>query len=877
MPKAVVVITAKNELNKGLEPAKRSLLDFGSITEGIQKKLSKAFTIAGIATAAVASFKAISNAAKACVNEFTEAEKVSKRLTAVWDNVGQAAGKSSKQIDDMAEALEKETYFSSESIKEASLLLAATESLTQDGFDRALQASMDLAAALGEDVTSAAQTLAKAIQEPESALSRLKSIGVSFTDDEKAQIKALADANREYEAQALILDKIESKYAGVAKAVADTPAGKLDAIRDTFGDIKETLGQGIVEALDPAFTFILNMLNSIHRWARDHMDQSRFWNDATNKSSHTLYTNYSEDFILERQTEAMQDVADALEMLRGDQWGKILEENYEMALEDILLLDRNVVAEQMKKDASIILGENYEDFIGTAEGFFERVTDQYDPLVAVLENINSALEEYSSLIPDKPEYTGSGSSTTSTTETVVESVLGSFLGKYGSQSESYQIRALNEAIATAETLRDTLESANTSEAKRILEEAGYTGSKNSAIGQLNEIIDSLNSKLDAFTALPELANSPTLTDLDKILEQYGKQSNAYQIKQLKEEYNRIAEAYEYASEEDRVYLREILASNEKQRKELEGGVEEIVNGSFLDNLENALSGALQNLGFESEASSTAAGTVISTFTQNLGEAGEFIERLASNMASMTPVLGAIVTALQYVVEGLAEVISPLLNDFVKDGIEPLRELGRVIGEILMPILEAVMPLVEESGRMLMGIFNALGVIIRPIAEFIGAILMPIIGRLTATLEVLEPLLKVIAGAVITISTAFEWVASWIKYIFAALFNALASIEIMGWRPLEGLAMDNPGRPGSYQDMWQANWAKMNQGFESSPTQLANSASMDQALSSASYRGATNVTINIYASGPFVGDNGMRDFARMIREEFDALDYYGVSA
>lgn len=53
--------------------------------------------------------------------------------------------------------------------------------------------------------------------------------------------------------------------------------------------------------------------------------------------------------------------------------------------------------------------------------------------------------------------------------------------------------------------------------------------------------------------------------------------------------------------------------------------------------------------------------------------------------------------------------------------------------------------------------------------------------------------------------------------------------------------------------------------------------MSQALSQASYRGATNVTINIYATGPFVGENGMRDFARMIREEFDALDYYGVTA
>ena len=59
--------------------------------------------------------------------------------------------------------------------------------------------------------------------------------------------------------------------------------------------------------------------------------------------------------------------------------------------------------------------------------------------------------------------------------------------------------------------------------------------------------------------------------------------------------------------------------------------------------------------------------------------------------------------------------------------------------------------------------------------------------------------------------------------------------------------------------------------------VAMSSSTQTALSSASYQGATSVTINIYAEGPIVGDGGMRQFAQMIREEFDALNYYGVSA
>ena len=817
MPKATVVITADNQLKKGIDPAKKSLLEIQNMVTKFDRQISKSLTLAGMAATAVASWKLITGAAKECINAYSEAEKVSMRLEAVWKNVGATSGKTAEQMDALAESLEKQTYFTSESIKEAGLLLAATESLTDEGFDRALQASLDLAAAMGEDVTSAASTLAKAIQEPESALSRLKTIGVSFTDEEKAQIKALAEANKEYEAQDIILSKIEGKYKDVAKAINNTPVGTIDNIRDTLGDIKETLGGALLDSLSPALESIYGWLTKISQWIAQSATSTSVISALQRGSSDLTGFNVSELEL------ALKSVNSALNSNSAEV--RAHESSYVRFAE---LLEKEIAYRQTLGviTPTVVTGSGGN---GTASAT-NLLADFIDKLMP-----KDVVSEYTAIID---------------------------------QAQTYLDKITQAVPATKAELKELLglpSDASGADIKSAVANGGYEDA-------LKIIISTFTAKLDAL--IPAIVNSPTLTDLDSILASYGKQSNAYQIKQLKEEYNRIASAYEYASEEDRVYLREILASNEKQRKELEGGVEEIVNGSFLDNITNSLASVFQGMGFGDEASASAAGTVVNTFVQNMGEAGEVVQRLATNMSTMGPVLGAIVTALQYVVEGFAEVISPLLNDFVKDGIEPLRELGRVIGEILMPILESVMPLVEESGRMLMGIFNALGVIITPIAEFIGAILTPIIGRLTVMLEVLEPILKVIAGAVITVSTAFEWVAQWIKHVFALLFNALASIEIMGWRPLEHLGMEDPGRPGSYQDMWQANWDKVNQGFEYSPTE---SASMSQALSQASYRGATNVTINIYATGPFVGENGMRQFASMIREEFDALDYYGVTA
>ena len=815
MPKATVVITADNQLKKGIDPAKKAILELQGIASKLDRQISKGLSIAGMAATAVASWKLITGAAKECINAYAEAEKVSLRLEAVWKNVGASTGKTAEQVDALAEALEKQTYFSSESIKEAGLLLAATESLTEEGFDRALQASLDLAAAMGEDVTSAASTLAKAIQEPEAALSRLKSVGVSFTDEEKAQIKALAEANDEYAAQDIILTKIEQKYKDVAKAINNTPAGTLDNIRDTLGDIRENLGGALLDSLSPALESIYGWLSKISEWVAQASTSTRVITALQSGSSDLTGFNTSELEL------ALRSVQDALTSNRAE---------------------ARAHASSYEKFEQLLASEiEYRNGLGSV--ITPRVTG------------------------------GSGSTGAATAQAAVESALGSFFKSYASSSASLQTRSIEQAIAQAENLIAELSTASTAQAAKILEEAGFTGSKNSAIGALNEIITSLNGKLDAMTALPQLLDSPTLTDLDKILSDYGKQSNAYQIKVLKEEYNRIAEAYEYASDEEKVYLREILASNEKQRKDLEG---EIINGTFLDRITDGLASVFENLGLgSSEQSSSAAGTLIGTFTQNMGEAGEAVERLASNMAAMGPALGAIVTALQYVVEGIAETIGPIFQEFVRYGIEPLREFGRVIGEVIMPILEDIMPLVEESGRVLSGIFNTLGAVIQPIVSFISSLLIPIIQQLTITLEILEPIIKVIGMALMTVSTAFEWAGQWIRHIFATIANWLADIEIFGNHPFGGMRTSDPGAPASYSDMWQANVDKMNAGYQ--PLSAADSAATGQALSSASYRGATNVTINIYANGPFVGENGMAEFARLIRDEFDQLDYYGVSA
>ena len=297
--------------------------------------------------------------------------------------------------------------------------------------------------------------------------------------------------------------------------------------------------------------------------------------------------------------------------------------------------------------------------------------------------------------------------------------------------------------------------------------------------------------------------------------------------------------------------------------------------TFLDNLAEKFGEKLDGkLGGTASQWAAGASSALDGLTSNLGEAGTLVKDLAANMATMGPIVGAIVTALKYVIEGFAEVVSGPLNDFVKYGIEPLKEIGRVIGELLIPIFETLMPLVEESARFLIGLFDSIGIVLKPIIQMIGTLLTPILSVLTNVLKMLEPVIKVLAKVLVTVTGTIQYVVQTLQHWVAVVMNWLADLDIFGWHPFEGLRMEDPGSPGKYGQYIQNKWGEIDAAFDKGVTAGTSTAT---SISSAGYQGATQIVINIYQQAPVVGDGGMRQFASMIRDEFSNLDYYGVTA
>ena len=121
-----------------------------------------------------------------------------------------------------------------------------------------------------------------------------------------------------YEAQSIILDKVEQKYKDVAKAINKTPSGKLDNIKDVLSDIRKNLGGALLDSISPALDALYQTLLNISDWIDTALGNNKKMSVAaaaiyeTNRPSQ-FYGDMELDFsdiIEERVTQALADLAE---------------------------------------------------------------------------------------------------------------------------------------------------------------------------------------------------------------------------------------------------------------------------------------------------------------------------------------------------------------------------------------------------------------------------------------------------------------------------------------------------------------------------------------------------------------------------------------
>lgn len=220
--------------------------------------------------AAVGGFVALAGGIALSTKAAMDAEQTEAQLNAVLKSTKGAAGMSKDAVMGLADALSRVTPFEDDVIIGGENLLLTFTNIGKNVFPDATEVMLDMSQALGQDLKSSAIQLGKALQDPTDGVTALSRVGVNFTDQQKAQIKALVESGKTMEAQKLILAELKTEFGGAAKAAGDTFGGQLAILKNQFGNILETIGGAFLPALKDLAKWInAEILPALQAWANE--------------------------------------------------------------------------------------------------------------------------------------------------------------------------------------------------------------------------------------------------------------------------------------------------------------------------------------------------------------------------------------------------------------------------------------------------------------------------------------------------------------------------------------------------------------------------------------------------------------------------------
>ena len=224
--------TDDSGLDAGIGRAERKSEKLGATFDRVGKKsrqLGKNLSIGLTTSLTFVAAKMVGGARKQA--------KAVAQVEAALDSMGNQAGFTSQQLQDMASDLQNNSLFGDEDILNGvTANLLTFGNISDDVFSRTQQMAIDLSARLDQDLQSSAVMLGKALNDPATGLTALTRVGITFSEQQKDQIKAMVAAGDTAGAQALMLAELERQYGGQAAAAAKADGGVTQLANSWGGD-----------------------------------------------------------------------------------------------------------------------------------------------------------------------------------------------------------------------------------------------------------------------------------------------------------------------------------------------------------------------------------------------------------------------------------------------------------------------------------------------------------------------------------------------------------------------------------------------------------------------------------------------------------------
>lgn len=231
-------------VEKGVEFPIRATDQFSGQFDKLTQKLGGAVggfdRLQGLITAVTAG--GLTAATAAMLRAADDAMQSALKLEAVLRATGNATGYTTNQLHALADALARTSRFDDEAFRDATATLVRFGNIGGTNLERVLKLAADYAAVTGGELTTAAETLARALNDPAEGISRLERGFGDLGKETVAAIKLQEEMGNRSGALAIALDALEKKIGGSDQAMNQGLTASVRGLRKAVSELMETIG-----------------------------------------------------------------------------------------------------------------------------------------------------------------------------------------------------------------------------------------------------------------------------------------------------------------------------------------------------------------------------------------------------------------------------------------------------------------------------------------------------------------------------------------------------------------------------------------------------------------------------------------------------------
>lgn len=272
---------------------------------------------------------------------------------------------------------------------------------------------------------------------------------------------------------------------------------------------------------------------------------------------------------------------------------------------------------------------------------------------------------------------------------------------------------------------------------------------------------------------------------------------------------------------------------------------------------------------------------------------QFLGALSNSLAEQSESWNKLLNCMSTVADIVAQIIGSEFEDIMKPFADGLESIGKIIGSLLLPILQLVNSIITPINEALTEILNVVAEIFQELSPIIGLLVQflslitgitPAMRILSGALKVLGEIIKFIYNSIIVpignaVIKVFVTIANFFIKIWQKIYDVLDWISLpvgisIGWSGIsvkwKSLASMLGAKRGSTLDYNDYALSKIEDKDEEAE---AKEKDKTKTGASASYTAVRDInqTFNI---GYVVGEDGFRQFALLIRDEIKSAERLG---